>query len=431
MKLFDFFKKDAKEKNNIPLWTRPFTILTVGSIVSYMGSAVLTFILGLWVLDISHSVLLYSIYLTVSSLVKIIGPMIAGPYLDRFSRKKVIYTLDYTTAAILFASFALLALGYFEYWLVFGIAILLSGIDSVYRVAFTSLFPMTVHPDNMPHAYSILSTMEIMSQVMIVAASALYKAIGVTSVFAICAVSYTVAATIELFIQVDESSYTESEKAPSVKTYLKDLKEGFSFICAKRAMLFIIICEFLVSLIQGTRDTVLLPFFNESFNNGYLWYMIVTGASMTGQFWGGVILYALNIPNRILYPVLLATTVVASFIDSSLLLLSIPVMIVLELVRGIFALSSLNIRTFSVQKHVPNAWKGRYNGVKIMATNLGLIAGELLSGVLSEYMSLPNIFIMLCLTVAVIQLILFLPLGGKDLRIFLAGENTDPEDGEA
>ena len=425
MKLFDFFKKDAKEKNNIPLWTRPFTILTVGSIVSYMGSAVLTFILGLWVLDISHSVLLYSIYLTVSSLVKIIGPMIAGPYLDRFSRKKVIYTLDYTTAAILFASFALFSTDYFEYWIVFTVAVLLSVIDSVYRVAFTSLFPMTVHPENMPRAYSILSTMEIMSRIMVPVASFLYKSIGIAPVFAICSLSYCIAATIELFIKVDESAYTNTEKSPSVKTYIKDLKEGFSFLSIRKALLFMVICEFLVALIEGTRSTVLLPFFNENVDNGYLWYMVVTGACMTGQFWGSVLLYVVRIPRKILYTVFLATTILAGLLNSSLLLLPVLVMIPVSLVQGIFALSSLNIRTFSVQKHVPNAWKGRYNGVNVMATNLGLITGELLSGALSEAMSLKSIYFILPLVAVIVQIILFVPIGGKRLSGFLTEQNGE------
>ncbi len=85
----------AMEAVKQKLWTRDFTILTLGTVVSMLGNAVAGFAIGLLVLDKTDSVLLYALFMTCYSIPRIVLPMVAGPYLDRFSRKRVIYTLDF------------------------------------------------------------------------------------------------------------------------------------------------------------------------------------------------------------------------------------------------------------------------------------------------------------------------------------------------
>ena len=45
------------------LWTRDFTIITLGSVVSMFGNAMSGFAMSLMVLDISDSTFLYAIYI--------------------------------------------------------------------------------------------------------------------------------------------------------------------------------------------------------------------------------------------------------------------------------------------------------------------------------------------------------------------------------
>ena len=73
-----------------PLWTKNFTIITLGTVVSMLGNAVSGFAIGLLVLDYTGSTLLYAVFSVSYNLPKIIMPTLAGPYIDRFSRAKVI-----------------------------------------------------------------------------------------------------------------------------------------------------------------------------------------------------------------------------------------------------------------------------------------------------------------------------------------------------
>ena len=80
------------------LWTYDFTVITIGSLISLVGNSMSNFALSLVVLDYTGSTFLYIFYNVAYQLPMMLCPVLAGPYLDRMSRKKVIYTLDFLSA---------------------------------------------------------------------------------------------------------------------------------------------------------------------------------------------------------------------------------------------------------------------------------------------------------------------------------------------
>ena len=70
------------------LWTRDFTIITLGSVVSMLSNAMSGFALSLLVLDYTDSPLLYAIYIATFTAPQIVAPIFSGAILDRFSRKR-------------------------------------------------------------------------------------------------------------------------------------------------------------------------------------------------------------------------------------------------------------------------------------------------------------------------------------------------------
>ena len=97
------------------LWTRDFTILTLGSVISILGNTLAGFAINLVVLDYSSSIFLFVLFMVVFNLPKILVPILAGPLLDSFSRKKTIYTLDFLSAALYFSLSFILGGGYFNF----------------------------------------------------------------------------------------------------------------------------------------------------------------------------------------------------------------------------------------------------------------------------------------------------------------------------
>ena len=137
------------------LWTRDFTIITLGSVISMFGNAMSGFALSLLVLDYTGSTLLYSIYIVLFTLPQIIMPVLFGAWMDRFSRKKTIYTLDFISAGIYALAGFLLSKGWFSFPFLAAGVFIVGSINSVYMVAFQSFYPLLITKGNYQKAYSI------------------------------------------------------------------------------------------------------------------------------------------------------------------------------------------------------------------------------------------------------------------------------------
>ena len=154
-------------QKNTSLWTRDFTIITIGSVVSMFGNALSGFAMSLMVLDISDSTLLYAIYIAMFTLPQLIMPVVSGALLDRFSRKKTIYTLDFISAALYLLMAGVLSAGWFSFPVFAVYCFILGAIQSMYMVAYESFYPLLIREGNFQKAYSIASVLETLSAVRV------------------------------------------------------------------------------------------------------------------------------------------------------------------------------------------------------------------------------------------------------------------------
>ena len=130
------------------LWTRDFTIITIGSIISMVGNMLSGFAISIMVLDKTESTFLYVLFNIGWMLPGLIVPLLAGPWLDRVSRKKVIYWLDFLSAAIYLALAFILSSGWFSYPVMLICCIFIGCIGSVYGVAYDSFYPNLISEGN-------------------------------------------------------------------------------------------------------------------------------------------------------------------------------------------------------------------------------------------------------------------------------------------
>ena len=77
------------------LWTKNFTIITLGTVISAIGGVAMSFALGFVVFDATGSTLLSALFTAVSTLPQIVLPILVSPCLDNFRRRPVIFGLDY------------------------------------------------------------------------------------------------------------------------------------------------------------------------------------------------------------------------------------------------------------------------------------------------------------------------------------------------
>ena len=212
MRIVSCYNFLVMNKNNTPtLWTRDFTIITLGSIISMFGNAMSGFAMSLMVLDISQSTLLYAIYIAMYTVPQLIMPIFSGAILDRFSRKKMIYTLDFISSGLYLLMAVILSTGWFSFPFFAVYCFILGSIQSTYMVAYESFYPLLITEGNYQKAYSIASVLETVSAVMVPVSAFLYRQIGLAPLLVADAVSFFIAAVMETRIRADEE-YIERQK---------------------------------------------------------------------------------------------------------------------------------------------------------------------------------------------------------------------------
>lgn len=363
------------------LWTKNFTIITAGTVVSVLGSAVAGFALGLLVLDYTGSTFLYALYMVMYNLPKIAAPTLAGPFIDKFSRKKTIYTLDFISAA-LYGGFAwLIVSGHFQYFYLISGCLLLGTIDSVYQVTYDSFYPMLVSEGNYTKAYSIQSTLESLAMFIIPVSAFLYHTIGIAPLFALNMASFLIAALLETQIRIEEAYVKREDEFFGFAQYRKTFLEGIGYLKRERG-LFAVTIYFMISFASsGAFSTIVLPYFRLNFNDGDYVYLFTMGWMVAGRLLGGAVHYRLRYPTDKKYVIALSVYIITSIIDGVVLYLPLRLMMFLCFTEGFLGVTSYNIRVSATQSYVPDERKGRFNGIFQMATTIGLLSGEFFSGV--------------------------------------------------
>ena len=376
-----------KSERAVPsLWTRDFTIITLGSVISMFGNAMAGFAVSLFVLDYTNTPLYYALYVFLYTLPQLAAPLIAGPLMDRFSRRKTIYALDFLSAAIYVFMGLAIHLGLFRFWLLAVLTLVIGTINSTYQVAYESFYPMLITEGNFSRAYSIAGTLETLSAVMIPVSLFLYKQFGLSPLLLINGLCFLGAAVCETRIRdVERERGLNKEESYSLSAYWTDAKEGARYLWGEKGLLCVTL-YFIVSAFAGGAEAVItLPYFKGAFENGEWIYMTTWGFSVAGRGIGGLLQYKIKYPAAVKYGLALAVYIIINVLEGSYLFLPVNGMRAACFLVGILGVPSYTIRSSATQSYVPDDRKGRFNGAFIMLTTSGSLLGELLAGACTAF----------------------------------------------
>ena len=410
------------EMNEKPsLWTRDFTIITLGSVVSMFGNAMSGFAMSLMVLDISQSTLLYSIFIAMYTLPQLFMPILSGAVLDRFSRKKTIYTLDFLSALLYVIMACVLATGWFSFPVFAVYCFVLGSIQSTYMVAYESFYPLLISEGNYQKAYSVASVLETLSAVMVPVSTFLYKRIGLSPLLAVNGLCFFIAAVMETRIRTEEK-YIETQKATEredrrpVRQVLDDTREGFHYLTLEKGLLAIAVYFVFSAVCGGVSSVVVLPYFRNTFSDGEYWFMAVMAFSLAGRAIGGMIHYKKQIPAAFRYRIALTVYVVISVCEGIYLFFPVPVMMLLCFIVGFGGVTSYTIRISATQSYVPDEMKGRFNGAFNMLYTIGALIGEFAAGTMTVIMS-ERIVLMSSMLLCALAALIFIGGGRKQVSV--------------
>lgn len=372
-----------------PLWTKNYTIITLGTVVSMLGNAISGFALGLIILDYTGSTLLYAVSAVVTNLPKIIMPSLVGPYIDRFSRKKVIYTLDFISAFLFLIIFFTLHYKVNTYAIMLLFAAIIGTIDSVYSVAYESLYPMLISKGNFQKAYSIASMIYPVAAFMTPIAAYIYDVVpngsGLKYLILFNSLSFVVAAIFETQIKVEEK-HAEKTKTMgyNIKKYFSDFKEGINYLKGELGLLTVTTYFTINTFTNSAAGILLLPYFKAQDGLGVMTYTFVTGANLLGRLVGGFFHYKMSFPQDRKFAIAMFVYITSNIIGCAYLFTPIYAMLMLQFFSGLICVTSYNIRISSTQNYLPDTVRGRFNGTFQMLTMLGAVLGQVIGGALGD-----------------------------------------------
>jgi len=373
--------KENHVKNS--LWTKNFTIITLGTVVSLLGNAISGVAISLLVYDLTKSSFLLAVFMVTYNVPRVIMPLIAGPYLDHFSRKKVIYMVDFCSSLLYLLIFFMLRSNFFHFGVFLMFAFIIGSIDSIYQVAYQSFFPMTITEGNYQKAYSISSILAQMSLVMVPLALYLRDRFGYDLLFLINSICFFTAAVFETRIDTVEPQATERKEKFSFQVYIEDLKSGMRYINTEKGLQ-VMTLYFFLSTFALASGVVVLPYFVSQPGLGEYMYLVVMGGGAVGRIIGGALQYRFTFPKAKKLLICLFIYIVTSILDGSYLYFPVLFMTAITFVSGVLNAFAFNIRLSGTQSYIPNLYRARFNGTFQMICTAGTVAGQLLSGALAD-----------------------------------------------
>lgn len=368
------------------LWTRDFTIITLGTVISMLGNAVSGFAISLLVLDYTGSVFLYSLFLVIYHLPKILAPMASGPLLDRLSRRRAIYLLDFCSAVLYTGIYLFLLLDAFSFPVFAAMAFVIGAIDGTYTTAYDSFYPTLIPSGNFEKAYAISSVIQPLSAVMVPVAAFLYERVGLQPLFLFNAASFLAAAIFETQIRGGGQSHPPAARQ-TFSQFRADLREGLHYLAGEPGLRALTGYFAFQMFCAAVFTTIFLPYFKETPGLGVLLYTLVAGCGVAGRVAGGAAQYRLHLPRGRRAVLLTAFCAVLCVTDGVFLFLPLAGMMILQFCSGLLNAGIYNLRVSGTQSYLPDDHRGRFNGTFLTLTTLGSILGQLISGGLADLFS--------------------------------------------
>ena len=139
------------------LWSHDFIIITLGTLISAIGSTAMSFALSLVVFDHTSSTLMTGIFTAISLMPTVLIPILAAPLVDGCCRKRLIVMLDSGNGILylLFAAFLLMQEFSYAGYLIF--SLLTASFGAIYSLAYSSLYPDLIPKGFAQRGYSVSS----------------------------------------------------------------------------------------------------------------------------------------------------------------------------------------------------------------------------------------------------------------------------------
>lgn len=184
------------------LFTKDFTLVVIGQVISLFGNAAVRFALPLYLLNLTGSSALYGTVTACAFIPSILLSPVGGMIADRVNKRNIMVVLDFLTSALI--------LGFLFFMKEINIVLLITvtlmllyGIAGTYQPSVQASIPDLTDQENFMAANSVINTVNSFSSLTgPVIGGILYSAYGLETVLLICGICFFLSAVMEIFIKI-------------------------------------------------------------------------------------------------------------------------------------------------------------------------------------------------------------------------------------
>jgi MFS transporter, DHA3 family, macrolide efflux protein len=283
----------SKTKRPILGGTRAFGAVWFGQVISFIGSGLTSFALGVWVLQKTGEITKYALISMFFVLPGVLLGPLAGTLIDRWDRRKAMLISDLGAGLSTLSIAIVYLLGGLQVWYIY-LAVFISGAFGSLRMpsmqaAMTQMIPRK----NLGRASGMMEIVQI-GQFLIAPALAggLMGKIGLAGVIMIDFTSFLFAITILFFVRIPRAQATAEGRAGS-GSMLQETTYGWKYITARPGlaalMLLFALCSFATEMTVVLFTPLILSFGTTS-QLGMAMSLCASGFLVGGllmSIWGG------------------------------------------------------------------------------------------------------------------------------------------------
>ena len=354
---------------------RRFTLLWTAELVSTTGSALTSLASSILIYRLTGSALSVGIMLMATSIPTLFVGLIAGVFVDRFDRKKIMITADLLRAVLVFLIPFLIP---YNIAFLYIIVALSSAVGQFFEPAHESVIPEIASEEELASANSLLAISSFGSTAIGFAAAGLIASkLSISWAFYIDALTFLFSAFCLLFIYL---APIKVEGQTNVSTVVRNLQTGARFLLNTPILRSLLLVSVPTFISFGLWNVIILPFALTALHATEFEYGLQEGLTSVG-FVVGALLMA-SYAERLREGQWITLGYLGMGIVGVLYGLStrIPVAIMLVMVSGFMNAPVSIARRLVIQRNTPREIRGRVNSSFFVVRDVVFLFGMAAAG---------------------------------------------------
>jgi len=346
-------------------------------LVSTIGSALSSLAASILVFNLTHSALSVGLMLMATAAPSLVVGLVAGVFVDRFDRRRIMIACDVLRAAL--ALLIPVLVPFNIVWL-YVIVALSSAIGQFFEPAHSSVLPEVATDEELGAANSLIAISSFGSTAIGFAASGLIASrYPIAWAFYADAATFLISALAIMLIRIKPMEASEEDASLAVVT--RNLKAGLRFLFDTPVLRSLLLSSVPVLIGFGLSNALLLPFAIRALHATEFEYGLQEGLTSVGFVVGGLLMA--NLADRwregqwISMGFLGMGLAGAAYAFTT----SIPLAIFIVALSGFLNAPPAIARRLIIQRHTPREMRGRVSSAFFVSRDVLFLVGMGLAGV--------------------------------------------------